>query len=296
LYFPPTPSEPFRFEGRLFHVKRDDLSHPYLSGNKYRKLYTLLQTPSETVDTLISYGGVQSNAMLSMAALCNMKGWRFEYTAKTLPAYLRNEPKGNLRLALELGMTLNEVSAVAYDDAVSSLLYERNSAARNIVMAQGGADPRAREGIRLLADEIRAWMKEHPDAATVATPSGTGTTAALLAEALPECTVVTAACVGSSSYLVQQIENLLPLPPNLRILDTRKNYRFATPDADLLRMYENLKNAGIEFDLIYAPVMWSALLENSDTIEGGILYVHSGGVGGNETMLARYARMGLVSV
>lgn len=235
--------------------------------------------------------------MLSMAALCRMKGWRFEYTAKTLPAHLRNDPKGNLRLALELGMVLYEVSAVEYDGAVSALRLERGINNDGcIVVPQGGADASAREGICLLADEIRAWMKEYPETVTVVTPSGTGTTSALLAEALPECTVVTTPCVGGREYLMQQIENLVPLPPNLKILETRKNYRFATPDADLFRMYEKLKDAGIEFDLIYAPVMWTALLENSDAMEGEILYVHSGGVSGNETMLARYARLGLVAI
>lgn len=80
----------------------------------------------------------------------------------------------------------------------------------------------------------------------------------------------------------------MPLPPNLTILPTP--FRFAQPDPMLLDTYRRLKDAGIEFDLIYAPVMWRALIEAVSQIEGEVLYVHSGGVSGNETMLARYER------
>lgn len=292
----PTPCEPLTVRGHFFHIKRDDLSLPNLSGNKYRKLYTLLHTRQDAIGTVVSYGGVQSNAMLSIAAVCRLKGWRFEYTAKRLPGHLKANPAGNLRLALELGMQLNEVPHDGYDAAVASL-FERCSASGGIrCVPQGGADVSARQGIGRLAEEIRSWHAGRDAPLTVATPSGTGTTAAFLAEALPEFTVATTPAVGDEAYLVDQIEKLLPLPTNLKILGTRRKYRFATPHPDLMEMYNELKNEGIEFDLIYAPVMWIALLENAENLEGEVLYVHSGGLGGNETMLARYARKGLVAL
>ncbi len=291
-----TPCEPFQVRGQRFHVKRDDLSLPYLSGNKYRKLYTLLHTPPETIESVVSFGGAQSNAMLSIAAVCRLKGWRFDYTAKSLPGHLRANPAGNLRLALDLGMHLNEVAPDRYDDTVADLEAQCKASKSMHYVPQGGADASARQGIARLADEIRAWHAGRTTPLTVVTPSGTGTTAAFLAEALPESTIATTPAVGDEAYLVRQIEKLLPLPPNLKILGTRQKYRFASPHADLFAMYRELKAGGIEFDLIYAPVMWIALLENRARLEGEVLYVHSGGVGGNETMLARYARAGLVAV
>jgi len=68
-----SPLSKIILEEREFYVKRDDLIDPYLAGNKYRKLYTLLETPNNTYDTLISYGGTQSNAMLALAAMCQKK-------------------------------------------------------------------------------------------------------------------------------------------------------------------------------------------------------------------------------
>jgi 1-aminocyclopropane-1-carboxylate deaminase len=102
---------------------------------------------------------------------------------------------------------------------------------------------------------------------------------------------VTAPAVGDGAYLIRQIEHLMAMPPNLTVLSTSKPYRFGHPDTALLQKYRALKRSGIEFDLIYAPVMWTALMENIAALKGPVLYVHSGGVSGNTSMLARYARM-----
>jgi len=283
-----SPFEPFRFEGRDLFLKRDDLIHPLFSGNKYRKLYALLHTPAEAVDSLVSYGGIQSNAMLSIAALCHLKGWRFDYTAKSAPRHLKTNPTGNYKEALALGMQLHEVHPVAYEETVEALKRRCEKERGCILIPQGGADPSAETGVSVLADEIRGWQSASGiGMLNIVTPSGTGTTAAYLARSLPECRVITVAAVGDSAYLKQQIEKLMPLPENLVILSTP--YRFGSLYDDLLQMHEKLRTAGVEFDLIYAPVMWLALSAYWSEIEGEVLYVHSGGVGGNETMLERYA-------
>lgn len=234
--------------------------------------------------------------MLSMAALCRHRGWAFHYTSKTVPSHLKAAPTGNLKRALELGMQLTEVAPEAYAAAVASLRAAVQPEGSRFV-PQGGADPSARQGVETLAEEIAAWQRASGiRRLNVVTPSGTGTTAAFLADALPACRVITAPAVGDKAYLQRQINLLLPLPGNLTILQTRSRYRFGALHPELLKRYCELKEAGIEFDLIYAPVMWTALLEQLSTIEGEILYVHSGGVGGNETMLARYARQGECNV
>ena len=85
---PNSPISKIELEGRVFYVKRDDLIDPFLAGNKYRKLYSLLNTPKEKYTTITSYGGTQSNAMLAIAAMCKSKGWKFIYYTKTL--YIRH--------------------------------------------------------------------------------------------------------------------------------------------------------------------------------------------------------------
>ncbi|MFQ5344378.1 MAG: pyridoxal-phosphate dependent enzyme [Mariprofundus sp.] len=282
-----------RVRGRNFFIKRDDLIDPLLSGNKYRKLYSLIQTPADRYRKIMSYGGTQSNAMLSIAALCYQKGWQFHYTARSVPARLKKNPAGNLKTALELGMQLHEVAHAAYEHAVLALPSQADDG--SLFMPQGGADPLARHGVGKLAQEIRGWRHVNEvEKLHVVIPSGTGTTAYFLATNLPEATVLTTASVADTAYLTAQMNRLGHIPDNLRILENSNRYHFARPCPELLTMYRELKSAGIEFDLIYAPHMWNTLLQYMDDIDGTILYIHSGGLSGNETMLDRYAHKNLL--
>ena len=51
------------------YIKREDLLHPHISGNKFRKLkYNLLQAKAENQHTLLTFGGAFSNHILAVAA------------------------------------------------------------------------------------------------------------------------------------------------------------------------------------------------------------------------------------
>lgn len=50
-------------------IKREDLLHPIISGNKFRKLkYNLVRAKSENKKTLLTFGGAFSNHILAVAA------------------------------------------------------------------------------------------------------------------------------------------------------------------------------------------------------------------------------------
>ena len=50
------------------HIKREDLIHPFVSGNKFRKLkYNLLQAKAEKKSKLITFGGAFSNHIAAVA-------------------------------------------------------------------------------------------------------------------------------------------------------------------------------------------------------------------------------------
>jgi len=281
-----TPISKITLEGRTFFVKRDDLFDKYLSGNKYRKLHTLLQTPKENLKKIISYGGTQSNAMLAIAAMCKQKEWEFTYYTKPISEQQRNENIGNFFHAKELGMKHVELEHELYKDYIASLsLHVEDS---TFIIDQGGAVKEAKEGLAVLADEIRESAL-HVEA--IATPSGTGTTALFLALALPEYKIYTVPCVGDVEYLKEQMSALHEIPDNLIILEPKKKYHFAKPYKEFLDIYKKLLDVEIEFDLLYAPSMWKVLLEQTDEI---FLYVHSGGVTGNESMLQRYRKKSFI--
>jgi len=267
-------------DGREFLVKRDDLIDPFLAGNKYRKLYKLLQTPSSKFKKIISYGGTQSNAMLAISAMCKAKGWEFIYYTKPISKMQKEQNSGNFFHACSLGMKHIEVPYENYKDFIASI--RLNLDETTFIIDQGGAVGEAKEGLEVLAQELRDANLESK---VLATPSGTGTTALFLALALPEFKVYTTPCVGDVEYLKEQMQALANIPRNLTILKPKRKYHFAKLYKEFYEMYKKLLDAGIEFDLLYAPSMWIALQEQTDE---KITYIHSGGVSGNESMLLRY--------
>ena len=66
-------------------VKRDDLIHPYVSGNKWRKLiYNIALCKSDDYKGIITFGGAYSNHILACAAACHL------YKLKAI-AYIRGD-------------------------------------------------------------------------------------------------------------------------------------------------------------------------------------------------------------
>jgi 1-aminocyclopropane-1-carboxylate deaminase/D-cysteine desulfhydrase-like pyridoxal-dependent ACC family enzyme len=277
-----SPISKINLDGRDFYVKRDDLIDPFLAGNKYRKLYMLLKKTKEKYNKIISYGGTQSNAMLAIAAMCRAKEWEFTYITKPLSTFQKEQNEGNFFHAITLGMQHVEIEEEYYKEYISSLRV--NLDAKSCIIDQGGADKSAKEGLEVLATEIR---ESNLKLKSLATPSGTGTTALFLALALPEYKVYTTPCVGDATYLKEQMRALHVIPKNLIILESAKKYHFAKPYPEFLEIYRKTLRSGVEFDLLYAPNLWKVLLEQTSE---EILYIHSGGVSGNESMLNRYKK------
>ncbi|KAA5826197.1 1-aminocyclopropane-1-carboxylate deaminase/D-cysteine desulfhydrase [Algibacter amylolyticus] len=51
------------------YIKREDAIHPFVSGNKYRKLkYNLLEAKKHNYDTMLTFGGAFSNHIAAVAA------------------------------------------------------------------------------------------------------------------------------------------------------------------------------------------------------------------------------------
>ena len=58
-------------------IKREDLIHPFVSGNKFRKLkYNLLQAKEENKETLLTFGGAFSNHIAAVAFAGKEKGFK----------------------------------------------------------------------------------------------------------------------------------------------------------------------------------------------------------------------------
>lgn len=285
-----SPISQFDYKQHTFYVKRDDLLDPQFSGNKARKLAYYLENSLPHIDTLVSYGGSQSNLMYSLSCLAKLKQWNFIYYIKTLSTQAKSETSGNLTYSLQNGMQLIELKN-DYNSFCDNLASTMKS--NQLLIKQGGAQIEAEYGIQQLAHEIRAWAQQQNfQQLAIFIASGTGTSALYLQKHLPEFEVYTTNCVGSPEYLLKQFEALITTKqnkPNILVNDT---YRFATPYAELYKTITDIQNTSqIEFDMVYDPIAWNILLNHLNKISSPILYIHCGGTIGNTTMLKRYKKI-----
>ena len=277
-----SPIEQITFNNKSFLIKRDDLLHPSFSGNKARKFYYFFKNDFPDVTTLISHGSNQSNAMYSLSVLAKLKGWRFIYYTNHIASFLESKPQGNYKYALENGMEL-----IVGEYEFNNIKSDINT---NLYIDEGGAIVEASYGLELLANEITQYKVENNiDNLKVFLPSGTGTTALFLQKFL-DIEVLTCPCVGDDLYLKKQfleLESDESIHPT--IIKPYKKYHFGKLYRENYEIYlELLKETNIEFDLLYDPIAWNTLLDMYKNDDATILYIHQGGLIGNETMIERY--------
>ncbi|MBI3874356.1 MAG: 1-aminocyclopropane-1-carboxylate deaminase [Arcobacter sp.] len=280
-----SPVDKVTFQNHNFYIKRDDLLAKDFSGNKARKFHYFLKNNFPNIDTVVSYGSNQSNAMYSLSVLAKLKNWKFKYFASHLPSYLKENPNGNYKYAINNNMQL------IVDENFTYTTYQAKP--NELFIQEGGAISEASFGIKILADEINTWKIENNiKNLKIFLPSGTGTTALFL-QKFTDDEVLTCPCVGDSNYLLKQFQELEPqLTFYPTILKTTKKYHFGKLYLENFEIWKKLKNEiNIEFDLLYDPIGWNTLLKYFDKFSDyEILYIHQGGLLGNTTMLQRYVR------
>ncbi len=293
-----SPVEEMTFRGRKYFLKRDDLINPYFNGNKARKFDYFLNSDLSEYKKVASYGGNQSNAMFSLAAFAKIKGLKFDYYGKPLPLFLKKNPVGNFKYALDMGM--NYIELPDYEQffrKMSSPEKKYDELGKDtLLIRQGGAEKEAEFGVKKLAREINEWAQEKGiNKLSVFIQSGTGTTAVFLQKHL-NFRVYTTPNIGNADYLLKQFALLEHNSDNYPvILETKKKYIFGKPYKEFYDIWKEISlENNIEFELLYDPKTLIALAEHNKNTEGEIMYIHSGGTVGNESMLLRYKYKGII--
>jgi len=298
----PSPIQKVEFEGNRFLIKRDDLLNHYFSGNKARKLGYFLEHEFPEIQKIIGYGSVQANSLYSLAALAQLKNWQLDFYVYRIPKWLKTQPIGNYAGALELGANIIELEEK--HEIISNLDdYMRktfsNLTTNTLLIPEGGRCEQAKHGISQLANEIIEYCQDKDIIKPkIMLPSGTGTTALFLQSCFNESQlpfeVLTCACVGDKKYLQKQF---LELSSNTNdwptILTTKKKYHFSKLYSEFYQLWLQLKQqTHIEFDLLYDPLGWQSLLAylEINSHSEAIIYIHQGGLVGNQSMLPRYQR------
>lgn len=256
---------------------------------------------------IFSYGGPSSNAMLAIAQLSQQKKVPFTYFCEQ--ERYQNLLEGNMAMSNALGMRCislprHDIEMLVKEKCKSSIVQDYGAGKRIIFLPRGAAFQEAKFGIKQLAMELNLYALHQAGgiSMSVVLPSGTGTTAFYLAQFLDKAhTVHTIPCVGDHLYLRTQFQKLAfgfdfdPFIPNILIPKVKK--RFGQLYMPFYHIYhELLESTKIEFDLLYGCFAWHVMFENLETLlfpsdlskKHEIVYVHTGGVSGNLTMLQRY--------
>jgi 1-aminocyclopropane-1-carboxylate deaminase len=150
-------------------VKRDDLIHPQISGNKWRKLkYNFLEARKLDKTTILTFGGAFSNHIHATAAAGKLLGFQ------TI-GIIRGEKCTNptLQFAEECGMKLFFISRDEYRHKNETFVLEKIKtwvAADFFLIPEGGANDLGIQGCTEILPEINM------DFDYVCCPVGTGTT------------------------------------------------------------------------------------------------------------------------
>lgn len=254
-------------------IKRDDLIHPVVSGNKWRKLHLIFEQAIKDKKTeIITFGGAYSNHLLATACAGSI------YGIKTT-GIVRGEEIKNLNPQLSLcqryGMNLTFVSRTEYKDKKS--LSEKYTSKNNLVIDEGGRHPLAIEGVKTIIQELQRQYDY------LVLPVGTGTTLEGIAEEIKDTNLATK--IIAYSALKENQEDKSRLNNLLDIIDWKDDTEFGGYgkfNLELIQfMNDFTKETGILIDPIYQGKMYFGL---ANLIEGNhfkpgskILCIQTGG-------------------
>lgn len=109
----PTEFKAFESRGLGLYVKRDDLIHPEVSGNKWRKLkYNIEQAKQMGKSGILTFGGAYSNHVLATAVACAHFG--LKSAALIRGEELNTSSNEMLKKVSALGMELKFISRDEY--------------------------------------------------------------------------------------------------------------------------------------------------------------------------------------
>ncbi len=145
----------FQNLGISVYIKRDDLIHPVISGNKWRKLKYNIQTIIDGQHTeVISFGGPYSNHLLALAEVCVI------YNIK-LHAYIRGSIDHSNPAIIFLQSKKVHLHSLDYSDyrkrndpAFIDVLMSHHTDNAYFV-PEGGNNEIAQKGLKELADELK---------------------------------------------------------------------------------------------------------------------------------------------
>lgn len=269
----------FAEKGLQVFIKRDDLIHPIISGNKWRKLkYVLQKAQAQNKTHLVTFGGAYSNHLLATAAAAAKFGFK-------ATGIIRGEEVQNdtLFLCKLHGMQLLFTDRESYRD--KQALFQKFFAddEQAFFIDEGGASAEGAKGVSELVQEL-PQPYDH-----IFCACGTGTTAAGIINGLTAADLPTQfnaiPVLKNGGFMRDEINRFLTSAANYTLhLDYHfGGYGKTTPE--LIQFIKQfVAETGILIEPIYTGKMLYAIydLAAKDHFAPGskILAIHSGGIWG----------------
>lgn len=266
---------PFEERGIELFVQREDLLHPEISGNKWRKLkYNLKEALSEN-KTILTFGGAFSNHIAATAAAGK------DYGVKTIGIIrgdeLNEESNATLKKASENGMKLHFVSREEYRKRNDPEYLQDLSNRFNevFVIPEGGANRLGLKG----CTEI---LNDSFDLCFVA--AGTGSTAAGIIHSEKAKTVKVVSSL-KGDFLRKDINSWLGKDYDWELLTDYHFGGYAKYPEDLKKFHEEFETKhNLLLDPVYTSKMFYGAfdyLEKHKNIKNiKVVLVHTGGLQG----------------
>jgi 1-aminocyclopropane-1-carboxylate deaminase len=189
----PSPIESVHGDVFRFHldVKREDLIHPLIKGNKYRKLkYNLKYYYQQNYHGIITFGGAYSNHLHATSSLTKL------YGIPTVGIVRGEEVMENdvIDFCKASGMKIHQVARSTYKEKenhqdISSIIEHYKN---HLLIPEGGSNDQAIQGVKEIVDELPIVYD------FIALAAGTGCTAAGIIQRVEELSLPTKVIVFSA--------------------------------------------------------------------------------------------------
>jgi 1-aminocyclopropane-1-carboxylate deaminase len=276
-------------------IKREDLNHPEVSGNKWWKLkYNLEEAQRHGYNTILTFGGAYSNhiyATAAAAAECKFKSIgiiRGEELSKSNPT---------LDFAASKGMQFEVISREAYrmkdDENFLSTLRAKYPMA--YIIPEGGTNEFALRGVREFTNDILNKIEFN----YLILPVGTGGTISGIMQRLNNGRKILGTSVlRNGGFLQEDIKALIgsePVNCHWEILTDFHYGGYGKVTEQLMQLILDMRdNHHLPLDPIYTGKAMGAMLSK---IQEGyfpkgsmILFLHTGGLQGSETHVSAFTK------
>ena len=263
-------------------VKREDLNHPTVSGNKWWKLkYNLEQALKGKYNTVLTFGGAYSNHIYATAAAAKECGLRSIGVIRGEKVKPLNP---TLTFAESMGMHLHYVTREMYKtknnpEFIQSL---EDEFGQFYLIPEGGTNALAIQG----CEEWASQLIDQIDFEYRCLPVGTGGTIAGMVNIIRSKKIIGFSSLKGGSFLTDEIFRWINQTGNNWEIETRYHFGgYGKVNEELIRFIKSFEaEHQIPLDPIYTAKMMYGIIDrikkNKFKKGAKILVLHTGGLQG----------------